>query len=107
MTLYGRNVLERIYGSNKTIRPTRFSDAAEEMKSSVRNFVHNKVTFIREFPSCTAHNKEKESENIYDRFVKHLSSNADAMESIPLSRLQDSLTMLRGGFRQRTTCCEL
>ena len=48
------------------------------------------MTFIGEFPSCTAHNKEKESENIYDRFVKHLSCNADDMESITLSRLQDS-----------------
>ena len=87
VSVYGRfscSVCDTISG------PTRFSDTAKEMKSSVKEFINTNVTFIGELPSCLAVNKESKSTSSTERYTEHTEIN-NTGEYAQLSLLQDLL----------------
>lgn len=88
--------LRRLFDCENITKPTRFSDSAKEMKEQVKDFVTNNATFIGEFPSCTAFNKDAD-DNINDNcYVKHTDVDHDPqVETVSISQIQDILVQVK------------
>ena len=82
--------LTRVYDCEKKTRPTRFSTTARALKNSVKGFVETNVSFVGEFPSCSAIEDTKKTDSQGDRYVKPVMKEKPSV-AVNLSKVHDTL----------------